>query len=131
MRTLIVEVPKGELSKLQGVTLVEAEKVEHAPEKKHRRFMRGAKQARQLAYARGVTVLFAGGGKLVRIEGKPAEMTPAKLASKPAARMVTEAMPKLTREQRKAVLAKSFGLFKGRADAPQDGLAFQLEMRTE
>ncbi|CAN7414690.1 hypothetical protein LJR289_002564 [Pseudoduganella sp. LjRoot289] len=34
-------------------------------------------------------------------------------------------------ERRRVALSKVFGIFKGRDDAPQDGLAFQLEMRTE
>ncbi|WP_228896139.1 hypothetical protein [Pseudoduganella aquatica] len=34
-------------------------------------------------------------------------------------------------ERRKAALSKVFGILKGRTDAPQDGLAFQLEMRSE
>ncbi|MGV7209470.1 hypothetical protein ACLB1G_16625 [Oxalobacteraceae bacterium A2-2] len=40
-------------------------------------------------------------------------------------------LPKLSREQRRAALMKAFGILKGLPDAPQDGLAFQLEMRAE
>ncbi|UMR32211.1 hypothetical protein MJ904_08580 [Massilia sp. MB5] len=35
------------------------------------------------------------------------------------------------REQRSLALNKVFGIFKGRQDAPQDGLAFQLAIRAE
>ncbi len=35
------------------------------------------------------------------------------------------------REQRSLALSKVFGIFRGRQDAPQDGLAFQLAMRAE
>ncbi|NVD97098.1 hypothetical protein [Massilia sp. BJB1822] len=34
-------------------------------------------------------------------------------------------------EQRSLALSKVFGIFKGRPDAPQDGLAFQQAMRAE
>lgn len=34
-------------------------------------------------------------------------------------------------ERRKVALGKVFGILKDRIDAPQDGLAFQLEMRSE
>ena len=44
---------------------------------------------------------------------------------------VRQLTSKSPREQRKAALSKVFGIFKGRDDAPQDGLAFQLDMRTE
>lgn len=35
------------------------------------------------------------------------------------------------RERTEKALSEVFGIFKGRDDAPQDGLAFQLEMRNE
>jgi hypothetical protein len=34
-------------------------------------------------------------------------------------------------ERRRAALGKVFGILKDRPDAPQDGLAFQLEMRSD
>jgi hypothetical protein len=37
----------------------------------------------------------------------------------------------VTKEQRKHALGKAFGILKGRADSPQDGLLFQAEMRAE
>lgn len=40
-------------------------------------------------------------------------------------------IPESPREQRKAALKKVFGIFKGRDDAPQDGLAFQLDIRAD
>lgn len=39
--------------------------------------------------------------------------------------------PLTSREQRSLALSKVFGIFKGRQDAPQDGLAFQQAMRAE
>lgn len=57
------------------------------------------------------------------------------VANQPVVVQLTEAKPQLTAEQRRAARLEAAmsvnGMWKGKADKPQDGLAYQLEARAE
>ncbi|MES2257671.1 MAG: hypothetical protein V4724_04090 [Pseudomonadota bacterium] len=138
MRQITVEVPSGELANLERITLVEADSMpKNKPLKRTYKILKSHKsrlqkhiktlklENRVLHATEAAAVSTA--ETIAPEVSKARSNTAQPLVAHPTMQSVAES----PRERRSAALSKVFGILKGRNDAPQDGLIFQLEMRDE
>lgn len=123
MRQITVKVPSGELADLERITLVESRqrKPQIKTDKRRRGKLSGSQRVKIVKFQRA-----AASGAFEHNEPVPVVEQP--LIAHPT---MKHALGSSLRAQRSAALSKVFGILKGRDDAPQDGLQFQLEMRAE
>lgn len=134
MRQITVEVPHGELADLERITLIESNqrKTQVRAYKRLRGKLPGQGRLKVIKLRNHASdAVSANGGAMTHTAVADPSQGTATVEQPLIAHPTMQHVSSSARARRTAALSKVFGILKGRDDAPQDGLAFQLEMRAE